>query len=126
MTKELISHILPAPDRGSKGLAACYVIVGLVASRGQVGYLSREQKLKGREAAEMTKGICKVIGALVFVGSAFVGILIYKNVESFWLSILGILIGCLGMSAGVGIWKGRGIFGEHDDEEEKEDDNNEA
>ena len=60
----------------------------------------------------MTKGTGKVIGGLVFIGGAFIGIMIHQNAESLWLSILGVFLGFLAMSAGVGIWKGKGPFGE--------------
>lgn len=60
----------------------------------------------------MTKGTGKVIGALVFIGGASIGIAIQQNAKSLWLFILGIFLGFLVMSAGVGIWKGKGPFGE--------------
>ena len=56
----------------------------------------------------------KIIGALVFIGGAFIGIAIQQNAESLWLSNMGIFLGFLAMSSGVGIWIGKGPFGEGD------------
>ena len=60
----------------------------------------------------MTKVTSKCVGGGVVVGGAFVGIMIHQNADSLWLSILGIFLGCLAMSAGAGIWKGKGPFSE--------------
>ena len=63
----------------------------------------------------MTKGQRKVVGALVVAGSAFVGVRIYQNAESTWIYFLGVFLGCVGMSIGVSIWSGKGVFGDSED-----------